>query len=172
MWAARCMMLALIAMLSGAAPAAAQWFHEKGEDDPFVGGAINLAFGVASSGESLVFRCTSRKDLAFLYLSIEKPMPEHVALLSLMTARLLVIVDDDPQRVYVAEIDTTPDGDRYRFTALARDLSDLADRVAAAKRRLAVAVELNGERLYSTAVGVRGSRAAISKLVSGCKLGD
>ena len=151
-------------------PAAAQWMHLQGEDDPFAGGVEHTSMTLARHGEIIGFRCTSAKDLAFLFVSTEKPQADHVALMSLLTARLLVIIADEPQREYVALIDTTPDGDRYRFTALARTLPELVKAAGAAKRRLAVAVEIKGERVHSAAVNVRGSGRAIRQLVKGCGL--
>lgn len=165
------MAVAAVMLAMSSLPAAAQWFHEQGEDDPFAGGAEHLAMTASRVGEIVGFRCTTDRNLAFLFVSIEKPQTEHLAAMSLLTARLLVIVDDAPKVEFVAFIDATPDGDRYRFTALSRELADLAAKAAAAKRRLAVAVEIEGKRLYSAAVGVRGSRAAISKLQAGCGIG-
>lgn len=154
----------------GASSAAAQWIHEQGEDDPFAGGAQHMALTVSSLGEGVIFRCTSQGDLALLYISLEKPDAAEAKIFAKMPAKLLVIVDDDPKQEYAAMIDTTPDGGRYRFTAVSPDLAPLARRAATAKKRLAIAVELLGKRVYSAAVNVRGSKVAIGRLANGCKL--
>lgn len=168
----RCLRIMAMCAIALAFPraASAQWFHQKGEDDPFAGGVTHMALTMSDRGEGILFRCTSIGDLALLYISIEKPDPAHAQLFSSLRAKLLVIVDDDQKVEFDADIDTTPDGDRYRFTATNPDLSKLARRTAGAKKRLAVAVELLGKRLYSTAVNVRGSSRALTQLATGCNL--
>jgi len=150
--------------------ASAQWMHTEGEDDPFAGGQEQMAGTLTSVGEMLMFRCRTGDDLALLYVTIEKPDPAHKAIMAIMPVKLLVIVDDEPKREFDATVDTTPDGERYRITAVSEDLASLARLTADAKRRFAVAVEMNGKRMFSSAVSVRGSRLAIGKLASGCKL--
>lgn len=162
--------VATVALALSASAASAQWIHTQGEDDPFAGGAQHMAMTASEMGEILGFRCTNATDLSLLYVSIEKPQAEHRALLGVIPLQLLVIVDNEPVRSFEAKIDTTPDGDRYRVTAVGKDLSALARATAGAKRRFAVAVQMNGERMYSAAVGVRGSTNAINKLARGCNL--
>lgn len=166
----RVFMLTMAGLFACASDAAAQWMYDRGEDDPFAGGAQHMAMALSSLGEMVGFRCTKLEDLALLYVSIEKPDPESMRIVLAMPVKIMVIVDDEPKREYSGDVDVTPDGSRYRFTTVDKDLADLADLAAGAKRRFAIAVEMMGKRLYSTAVGVQGSRLAISKLTSGCKL--
>lgn len=129
-----------------------------------------MAMTMTGAGEVVGFRCTSADDLSLLYVSIEKPKAEHARIIGLMPIKIMVIVDDEPVRSFEAKLDVTPDGDRYRATAEDQDLVDLLKLTSDAKRRFAIAVETSGERMYSAAVNVRGSRLAISKLSSGCGL--
>lgn len=165
--------IALAVMLGGSClprSAAAQWVYDQGEDDPFAGGVTHMAITASNLGELIVFRCTGASDISLLYVSIEKPDPAHKSVVGIVPMQLHVIVDDEPKREFDAKIDVTPDGDKYRVTAEDADLADLVTLVAKAKRRFAVAVMMGGIRMYSAAVGVRGSRAAIGKLAVGCKL--
>ncbi len=145
-----------------------------GEDDPFAGGAQQIAGGVADTGEMVMFRCTTGSDLAMLFVSIEKP-PEDAAILAMLAASkatLLVIVDNDPVVVLPAVIDTTPDRQRLRYVSSSPLVESITARAAAAKRRVAVAVEINGKRVYSTAVAARGSGRELGKLTRACRLGS
>lgn len=159
----------LLSLAASTERASAQWMHDKGEDDPFAGGEQHLALALSSSGEMIGFRCTKEADLALLFVSIEKPEPEHIRLFSMLPAKLRVIVDDEEPESFPASIDVTPDGGRYRFTAEG-GLVSLVRAAQSAKRRFAVAAEVNDERIYSAAVSVRGSGRAIGKLAEGCKL--
>ncbi len=155
-------------------PAMAQWVHMAGEDDPFAGGSQQFAGGVAETGEMVMFRCTSDNDLALLYVSIERPPDEAeiMRVLAAAKAELLVIVDEDPVVALPAIIDMTPDRERLRYVSEHPAVEKLATRAAAAKRRVAVAVQIGGKRIYSTAINARGSGKAMGKLTKACKLGD
>lgn len=152
------------------APVDAQWLHQQGEDDPFAGGRQQLAITVSSMGVLAAFRCTSADDLSLLFVSTEKPDEDTREIAAKLPTKLLVIVDDEPKTELDASVDTTPQGDRFRFTATGEGIAVLARKTAAAKRRFAVAVELLGQRLSSQAFGVSGSRRAIEALIRGCRL--
>jgi len=169
--------ITLVALLGGAAlcnAASAEWVHTASEDDPFAGGAQQFAGGQSDRGEMVMFRCTSRDDLALLFISIEKPSEDIASQLDEMSTvgkpKLLVIIDNDPVVTLPAIVSMTPDRERYRYEAEGGELLTLAQRAAAAKRRVAVAVEFFGQRIYSTAVNVRGSRRAMDKLLKGCAI--
>lgn len=170
-----CSGVALVGLLALASPSAAEWMHTAGEDDPFAGGPQQFAGGLADSGEMIMFRCTGAQDLALLYVSIEKPSDEAEQYVAAAAAadivKLLVIIDDDPVAIIGAKVEITPDRERYRFTSEDGAVIGLAKRALTAKRRMAVAVELAGKRLYSTAVNARGSSSAMGKLMRACKLG-
>lgn len=162
--------LGMVALLVAGSPAFAQWAYTQSEDDPFAGGAQHMAGTISTLGEWLMFRCTGADDLALLYVTVEQPSPEHRAVIKLLPVQVSVIVDDEPKRSFDAEVDTTPDGKRYRVTAAEQGLSDVVKLAASAKRRFAMAVELGGQRMYSAAVNVRGSRSALGQLKAACKL--
>lgn len=170
-----CAVAALVGSLVLATSAAAEWMHTAREDDPFAGGAQQFAGGIAESGEMLMFRCTSKDDIALLYVSNEKPSVEAdrfvAAAATADIVKLLVIIDDDPVSILGAKVEITANRERYRFESEGGAVIGLAKRALAAKRRMAVAVELSGKRIYSTAVNMRGSGSALGKLVRACKLG-
>jgi hypothetical protein len=166
-------LLAAGALALGIGAASAQWVHTASEDDPFAGGATQLAAGLSEVGEMLAFRCTSARDLALLYVSIEKPddaLIENLAMFAMGKPALLVIVDDDPVVRLPAQIEVTPTRERLRYVATGEAVQPLARRVTTARKRIAVAFEFNGKRVSSTAVNARGTKAAVGKLTGACKL--
>lgn len=165
----RFFMLFSIGFLALSTPAAAQWFHTAGEEDPFKKGRQHIAMA-SELGETTGFRCSSKDDLALLLIVSDKPKAEDLAVLRLAKANLLVIVDNSDKVALPARIEATPDGNHLRFVAEGDEVSAVAKAAAAAKRRFAVAVEFMGQMLSSRAFGVRGSGRAVGALVSGCKL--
>jgi hypothetical protein len=166
--------IAAAALGLSASAASAQWVHSAGEDDPFAGGALQLAMSFSEMGEMVAFRCTTSADLAFMYVSMEKPTDDLAANLPTFAAgkpALLVVVDDDPVVRLPAAIEITPDHERLRYVAVGAAVAPLAQRVGAARKRVAIAFEFNGQRVQSTAVNVRGSKSVMSKLVTACRLG-
>ena len=162
----------LIAVLSvaWACPASAQWVHSKGEDNPFAGGSTQLAMSVGFSGFALAFRCTSTKDLSILLITPEKPRADQVAAIRSLPIEMLVIVDQQPKVAIDAEIDTTPDGDNYRVTAMGPNVVRLLNAAAEGSSRIAVAGQVGGKVIWTHSFGLSGSRRALQPLITGCKI--
>ena len=163
---------AAMAALAIAAPASAAWLHKKGNDDPFKSGAEHIAFASEFDGYAAAFRCTSRDDLTLMFIVPEKPEPSHLALASALPNKLLDIVDDGEKIGFGAGLETTPDLTNYRVAASDSEVASIAHAVASARRRFALAGELNGKVVWSKAFSVGGSRRALQPLIDGCKLGD
>lgn len=153
-----------LATALGCSAAHAGWVHTKNED-PFQGDqhlAMTLSFG-----ELAGFRCTSASDLALVYITPEEPSDQTTALLALSSKKLLVIVDSQPKIELLADMDVTVDGKKYRLSAEGPQVAKIA---AAAQKRFAVAVQINGKIAFSKAFDVNGSTAAIGALLNGCDI--
>jgi hypothetical protein len=159
---------AIVLVMSAVSPASAQWLHNA-EDDPFKGKATHVAM-TAKAGQFAGFRCSGQDDLALLFSIPEKVTSDATKLLNLASLKLLVIVDDLPKIELDAEMQITPDGNTYRLEADSDEVAKIVHAVAGAKRRFAVASEMMGKTFYSTVFGVDGSRSALNKLISGCKI--
>jgi hypothetical protein len=116
------------------------------------------------------FRCTSNDDLVLLFIAPEKPDPDHSAVLGILPMKLLVVVDDESKISLTATLETTPDGSNYRLVSDDEKVAGIAHSVAKAKRRFALAGEINGNLAWSKSFSVSGSRRAMQPLISGCRL--
>lgn len=162
--------VATLALSCSKSASATVWLHTKGEDNPFTGGAEQVAVAVEDSGFSLGFRCTTATDLAFMLVVPERPVLGNLAVLGATNVEMHVIVDDAEAVEMPASIAMTPDGENFRAEALGEPVSHLPRSVADAKRRVAVAVKWGDEILWTRAFNVRGSRRAIKPLISGCNI--
>lgn len=151
-----------------ASPCSAEWIHEKGEVDPFKGGAEQTAAAIEISGFMAAFRCAQGSDLEMVFVAPEKPDPNMLKMLSLAPMKLMVIVDDDPKVVLSAVVGSTLDGSAYRLASDGADVATLVHKVANAKRRLALAGAVGDKIAWSHVFSVAGSRRAIQPLIEGC----
>lgn len=156
--------------LACAAPAHAQWLHQKGEDDPFKGGAEQFAMSISVTGQMAVFRCATSDDLQLMLVTIEAPTDMATLMLAMSKARLLVVVDNDQKMALPAEVEITPDQQRYRVAASGVAVRDVLLRVATAKQRFALAGEVADKVVWSQTFGVQNSKRAVQPLIDGCKV--
>lgn len=161
---------ALATILISCTAALGDWEHSAGEHDPFKGGAEHIAVAAELPGVLAGFRCTSQEDLAIMFIPIEKGDTAAMAMLAGVKVRLLVIVDDQPRQSLPAALGITPDGERFRVEATGADVAKIVLDVAAAKKRLAMAGEINGKIAWSHPFGTAGSRRALQPLIDSCKL--
>ena len=82
----------------------------------------------------------------------------------------MLIIDDGAKDEFWARLEPTPSRDRYRVVSQGPDIASVAVVVSQAKRRLAVAVYIDGDLAWSQAFAVDGSKAALDPLIDGCKL--
>lgn len=160
-----------VCLAASANSASAQWVQMKGSDDPFAGrGAPLIALSMSSLGTSIGFRCTNADDLTLLLVTPESPSDAVKSMLSLVQAKILIIIDDQEKVEIEATADVTPDGKQIRFESDDDKVLDVLHRAASAKRRVAAAVELMGKPYYSYSYQASNSRRALQPLISGCKL--
>jgi hypothetical protein len=162
--AATALMVAAVLMAS---PAQAQWTYMKGDDNPFQGGQVHIALGLGS-GFSLGFRCTNANDLTLIYVTPERVDPKLLSAIKLVPVELRIIVDDEKVRNIGAELGTTPDGENYRLEATDSGVDVLSERIASAKRRIAVAAYGIGKLIWTSTIPAQGSRRALTTLTEKC----
>lgn len=165
-------MLMALLLTAGVAvgSAHAQWVYQRGEDDPFKGGAEHIALAISGDGFMAGFRCTSPADATLMLITQEKPKGPELLALAVAKVRLLVIVDAAAKIVIPADIEVTPDGERFRVAGTGSLVAEVAHAAAAAKQRVALAGEIEGRIAWSKAFPVQGSRRALQPLLDGCKL--
>lgn len=166
------MTTAMAALFLVCDPAHAEWVSTKGNDDPFKGGAEYVALAIEGLGKGMAaFRCTRKLDLTLMLVTTEKPTNEVLRRLDeFRDVKILVIVDDDPRIVLPATLGATPDNERLRFEAQGSTVATVLHAAAAAKRRFAIAAELNGKIVTSESFGINGSRRALAPLIEGCSI--
>lgn len=171
------LVMALLALMGMAAAARADWVHRT-EDDPFNGDS-HVVMGITDeSGYVVGFRCTAKEGLSLIYLTPEEmgsDSKKGMDAMNLMAGlKLLVIVDDEPKLAFDAMADSVASNHTLRFAVQDDGLSDLVEKVKAAKKRMAVAVNMEafGKTIHTKSFDVRGSRRALDELTAGCKIKD
>lgn len=162
--------IVIAALAVSAWPAQAQWVHTRGEDNPFQGGTTHLAMTVGFTGYTAAFRCTSAEDLSLLLITPERPRPEHLSAIRMVPVEMLAIVDQNTKMTLDSEVDTTPDGDNYRLTAMGPDVAVLLHQAAAGRQRIALAGQMGGKVIWTQSFGLSGSRRAMQPLITACKI--
>ncbi len=166
--------LGLLAVLSTVAmigTAEAQWLTSKSEN-PFDGVDMHIAM-TAQRGVAFGYRCQSDgkgASLVFIVPDVDADT-KTAAAMNLASVKLAVIVDKDARIELDADVDALAgDGSlpSFRLIASGDGVADLAQRMAAAKSRIAVAVSLHGNTFSPTIFGVQGSRRAVEATMGRC----
>jgi hypothetical protein len=142
----------------------AGWYTHE-DDDPF---AKKLTLLAISSETGVIFRCSKRGQVDVVVVTDQR-VPDEVAA-SFQNADVNINVGiyiDDERFDLMASLDLTSD-------KLVRATTDSAVAVtiaaAAAKKRIAVAVQVADKTIYRVNPGIVGAASAIAKLVKGCGL--
>ncbi|MBL8565897.1 MAG: hypothetical protein JNM89_09285 [Hyphomicrobiaceae bacterium] len=170
-WAA----LAVFTAIAAGAPAAAQarWDVTVERDDfgsKHVGIAVTLA-----DGRALALRCENERVPALVFATRELWSER----LSAIPATLLVKIDDGEAFRKPAVLEQYPmmvgltQQLGVRVVALGDHLFPILDAIAKGKDRVAVAIEIAGERFENTRFRAKGSKAAFNRIWGYCgsKLG-
>lgn len=145
----------------------AQWIH-RAEEDPFSGSKQHLAVG-AVKNSAVGFRCSDEEELTLLFMTPESADDDTADTLNLAKTKILFRVDDGEVITLNGEAVV---GDNDTLSVLTRDVGALkaAQQASGAKKRIAVALEVLGQRFHPTTFGVVGSTASITKTLEGCAL--
>jgi len=142
----------------------AQWMSNT-EPDPFGGDKTSISFTVSMQGYVFGFRCHGKDDYRIVYLTTEafgKPGS------TLPGVVLKVRVDNSEPVDFPADIDES--NGKLRLSADHVSVLPFMHTIAAAKDRVAVAVEVGGQRFHTQSFGTSGSRTAINQSMKACGL--
>lgn len=152
--------------------ARAEWLHTV-DENPFTGdGHIAMALEDLS-GYGAGFRCTSNTDATLIFATPERISAEDARLLSGEggpPVDVLVVVDDQPKLTFPAKPDVIVGSEKLRFISQTDEVADLIRSVMMAKRRVALAVQINGQVLHTKSFSAAGSTKALSALIEGCHI--
>ena len=159
---------AVFLMLASSEAAKAEWFY-KAEENPFEGDQ-HMGAAIDLTGYLAGFRCSSEEDLTLIFVTPEKIDSSMLALLRAAPMKLLVIVDSADKISLDAQLEATPDGERYRLSASGPEVKALIFDAVKSKRRFAVAQEAFGKVGHSKTFSSRGSTSVLQKLIGRCNL--
>lgn len=149
------------------APAYADWGYIDNED-AFSDETTHIAVG-AEGGYGFGFRCKSSEDLVVIFITPESVDSDLTHTLNSASPELLVRVDKEPALTLATKFDVNNDGNLSALTAEG-NLSELVKSVSGAGERVAVAIQVLGERMHVKDFSVSGSTNAVNQLIEGCGL--
>ncbi|WP_144295965.1 hypothetical protein [Ancylobacter novellus] len=155
---------AVVLLLALSAPAAAQWVYQSDggefDDDP-------LHLAVTAAGK-YAFGLRCRKDSTeIVFLTPERISDDNIVEpMNALEPKLRVRIDKGEIRSFDASIDDA-DG---KLAVIADVDVDFYESVRDAKSSVSVVLTSLGKNYHETKFNVRGSKAAIAKLIKGCAL--
>jgi hypothetical protein len=160
---------AALAFLATSSPASAQTWMSKVEKDDFGDNHVGIAM-TEHDGRVFGLRCENKRVPTLIFATREKWGDG----LGALPATLLVKVDNGDVVRKMATLESYPmmvgfqQVDGVRVIAPGDHIFPLLEAIAGAKRRIAVAVELAGQRFENTRFGVRNSRSAMKDIWRYC----
>ena len=154
----------LAAALAFSSPASAQWVFDK-STDAFENPTVYAATG-DGSGYFMGVRCLSNKTLSVRFMTTEKVTDAGTRdAIQKLGSDLLLRIDDAPIKTVVSAVGFIED----TFVLDAAIDVDVAYAMATAKRRIAVAADLSGNRVHQVEFSTQGSNATIPRVIEACK---
>ena len=153
--------------------AVAQWM--TGEDEnAFEKTKSRWVFSVSDGGNVLGFRCNGPDvdEASMIFVTTERLSPSDAKTMNILKPTLAIIVDDGERVDLQAAVDTVEigGGDRLRIVATGEQAQQIAEKIAAAKRRVSAAIVLGRKTFHPTNIGARGSRGPIELAFKACGL--
>ena len=156
-------------------PVGAEWAHRAGERDPFKGGSPHSAgyFKLdLSTPEAFWFQCHTARNLRLIWdtgrnVGNSNPNLEHH-----ITVRIALVVDGAAPMFIAGRPTRTDNGDLMIVSDDVIAVQRLVLAIAAAKREIAVAGEINGRLRFSEGLPIANASQSVQKLVAGCRLGS
>jgi hypothetical protein len=158
----------LLCMVAGSHQASAGW-NANIEKDDFGEAHVGVAL-TESGGRALGLRCENGRVPALIFATRELWSDR----LSKLPVKLLIKVDDGDAENLKASLESYPMMLGFaqqlgvRAIATGDHLIPLLEAIAKAKTRVAVAVEIAGQRFENTRFSPRGSRSAFKKIWEYC----
>lgn len=161
-------LLVIVLVLLGTSAAHAQWMLTK-EEDAFEGD-MHIAGAFEGIGYGVGFRCRDADSLSLIYMTPEEVDATTIAGMSFLKPAIVVIVDSEPKVRIPAELE--PNSVTGKLSALGDDaaIEALLFRARAAKKRVAVALEVGGQIFHSKTFSARGSERALGGLAKSCNI--
>ena len=146
------------------APAQAQWLYQ-GQESAFGDDTLHVAL-TASGSYGFGLRCKAG-TIEAVYTTPDKSFDaDGYKLANALKPLLRIRIDDQGIVELAAELHDS----NGSMVVLAEVERSLLDSVRDARRRVAVVVQLLGDRYHERSFNVRGSTAALNKLIAGCDL--
>lgn len=158
--------IAAVVSLASIGAASAQWIAQQ-QGGEFDDNPTNIAL-TAKGKHAIGFRC-SGDELKVVFITPEEV--DDADTLRLMNAagpQIRLKIDNGAVVSLDAELDET----NGTLGVLADVDIDLVKSVASAKSKLSAVLTLLGKNYHETTFNVRGSTAAIDKIIKNCKLGE
>jgi hypothetical protein len=147
---------------------AERWNHTITKDD-FGDAHVGIALAL-KSGRGFGVRCTNKEVPVILFATRETWGDQ----LALIPATLLLKIDDGEVEKLTATLESYPmrvgfeQKQGVRASAAGDWTLPIIERLAKARRRIAVAIEIAGQRFKNTRFSASGSTSAISKIWDYC----
>jgi len=162
--------LAVLAVCLSAGAAQADWTSKK-EINDFDRSVVAFAVASSDNGNILGVRCDGSRPEAvkIVFVTPERARDDGSGL-NILRPKLSLIVDGGDRIDLPAGFDVVDIGLVSRVRVVAEGVAslDAAEKIARAKRRIAVAVEFLGETHYPSVVGVHGSSRHIAGVLKSC----
>lgn len=162
----RAIFLVLISISCLSSHAAAQWEFSR-EDDAFDGDMF-IASTFEGFGYGIGFRCRSGENPDLVFMTPEEATRDDVEVVNKFGARLLVVVDDEPKVTVPATLELNVVTGRLSGIGRGAELAKVIESGKAARRRIAVAMEIRGKTVHQKTFSSRGSTKAFERLMSSC----
>lgn len=157
--------IAIVAgLLSVSTSAYGQWLYQSRES-AFGDDTLHIAL-TASGLYGFGLRCRNGTFEA-VYITPEK-FGESIGLLNALRPQLRIRIDNQGVLDFDAELEDA----EGKLAVLAEIDRSLAEAVRDARRRVAVVVEVLGERFHEKSFNVRGSTKAVGKVIADCDSPD
>lgn len=147
-------------LLSVSTSAQAQWLYQ-GQESAFGDDTMHVAL-TALGPYALGLRCKAGTFEA-VYITPERS-DEGLSMLNMLKPQLRVRVDNQS----VLDLDAELEDADGKLVVLAEIDRSLAEAVRDARRRVAVVVEVLGQRYHERSFNVRGSTNAVGKVMANC----
>lgn len=141
----------------------AQWLSQEIED-PF--GSDNIVGALtANAGKGLIVRCVGESRLELMFMPNEQGDESVASMANTLGLQILLRIDKDP----IDTLDAVTHSNNDKIVAVASIDLSLAQRMAAAKQRIAAVAEMAEQKIGSVSFGISGSGKHIGKVIEACK---
>ena len=144
-------------------PVNAQWMMDT-KDDPF--GNDHLTYAYTTEGyRSLGVRCIGDSNLQILFLTEENVSDKDIYSINKMHPRTLIRIDKIP---LISINDNFVSSNKGKLVMVAKITPSIVEKMRNAKNRIALAIDMLGDRYSPTGFSPVGSYKNISQVLKAC----